>query len=131
MNFKFHPVDFHTTFQPVEVTLSFIHSLISAVVPSGVQPCVYFNTWRRAWQAAYDDNGLGVDGAHCCLVPPRQGLETSSIKGQAVNVSNFAGQTVSAATTQLSPAFVAHEQPESTGPRMSRTAFQRDLCYRR
>lgn len=104
MNFKFHPVDFHTAFRPVEVTSNFIHSLRLAVTPSGVRPCVFLTHGRVTWRAADDDNWLGVGGPHCCLVPQRQGSETSSVKGQAVNVSNCAGQTVSAATAQLNPA---------------------------
>lgn len=93
MNFKFHPVDFHTTFQPIEVILDFVQSLMLAVVPSGFQSCVYFNTHGRAtWQVVDDDDCLGVDGTDYCHVPQRQESETSSFKSQIVNMLNFAGQ---------------------------------------
>lgn len=107
MNFTFHPADFHTTFQPVEVISNFIQSLILAVVPSSFQSCVYLNTHGRVtWQVVDDDNWLGVDGTDYCHVHQRQGSETSSVEGQRVNMLSFAGQTVSVATIQLDSSFV-------------------------
>lgn len=79
MKFRVHPVDFHTTFQPIEVILNVIESLILAVVPSSFQLCVYLRTRGSVtWRVVDDDNWLGVDGTDCCHVPQRQRLETLS-----------------------------------------------------
>lgn len=108
MNFKFHPADFHTTFQPMEVILNFIRSLMLAVVPSSFQSCVYFNTRGRVtWRVVDDDNCFGLDGTDYCHVPQRQGSEIFSVRSQIVNMLNSVGQTVSVATAQLNSAFVA------------------------
>jgi hypothetical protein len=95
MNFKFHPVGFHITFQLVEVSLNFIQPLMLSIVSSSFQSCVYFNVHGRVtWQALDDDNWLGRGLYRLVPRASRQGSAGFLHLWHKVNTLSSVGQSL-------------------------------------